>query len=394
MTKKTDVLIVGAGAAGLSLALILGRAGMRVTVIEALDLTRGWPRAPGRSVALLRPSVAVLARAGIDAQSCPQTGMLRALELIDLPARGAPLTTRFEAHEINADYFGLNIVNDTLLDALVSAAQACKNITIYSGIAVQTVTPTPGWVEVVDQTGTLYRAALVIGADGKKSRLREALSISTRQIDYAQTAITCLITHARPHADTSTEFHRPGGPFTLVPLADPHQSSVVWLDDAARATDRMALPADAFRAALQAESHDARGEITKISPPASWPLTWQLADTLIAPRAVLVAEAAHALPPSGAQGLNLSLRDVAALADILIPAYKNGLDLGSARLLQQYAAARKRDMIPRAHAVHGLNELILSHAPLTRRVRRTGLYLAAHILPLRRALMRYAWAGG
>jgi 2-octaprenyl-6-methoxyphenol hydroxylase len=128
--------------------------------------------------------------------------------------------------------------------------------------------------------------------------------------------------------------------------------------------------------------------------PTAWPITWQLADALTGPRSVLVAEAAHALPPSGAQGLNLSLRDVAELTTLLTQVKKLGLDPGSATLLNQYQRARTRDMIPRAHAVDGLNRLILTENPLARRLRRAGLFTAATLPPLRRTIMRFGWSGG
>jgi 2-octaprenyl-6-methoxyphenol hydroxylase len=154
----------------------------------------------------------------------------------------------------------------------------------------------------------------------------------------------------------------------------------------------MALDQKSFTARLQDESHDELGTIRVISTPHCWPITLQIADRLFAPRTALVAEAAHALPPSGAQGLNLSLRDVAALSDLVIAHARVGLDVGSDVLLARYARTRSADITPRAYAVDGLNRLILSDQRAVRLLRRRGLAVASALPPVRHALMRFGWA--
>jgi 2-octaprenyl-6-methoxyphenol hydroxylase len=392
MTNKTDVIIAGAGIAGLTLAAKLANAGLSVCVLDRIDVRQLAPRQVGRTVALLRPSVATLIAAGVNPTQLPDTAPLETLELIDIAPGGAPLSQTFQASEIGEPYFGLNIVNDDVHAALVRACIAHKNIAMMAPCIIESVSPQSTYVDITTNQGAM-RATLLIGADGKDSIVRQLCAITVQEKDYDQTAITCLIEHSQPHAQTSTEFHRPGGPFTLVPLSG-NRSSVVWLERTSRADEIMSLSADDFTAALQTETHEARGKIKVLTKPTAWPIKWQLAHHLVAPRIALVAEAAHALPPSGAQGLNLSLRDTSALGDLVCNAARLGLDVGSTTLLAQYASGRKTDMVPRARAVDGLNQLILTDHPLLRRVRRAGLFMTANIPPVRRALMRFGWAGG
>lgn len=387
-THIADVIIVGAGVAGLTLACLTARVGVRTLVLDATNpqtLRQG-----SRTVALLRPALSVLAQVGINAEALTDTARMERLRLID--AGPPPYEATFVAREIGVENFGLNIRNDALHAALLAQAQTLPSLRLVAPAHVQSLAVTPAFIDVTTDCG-LFRAPLLVGADGRNSVVRTLCGITARHIDYGQSAITCVVSHPRPHHQTSTEFHRPGGPFTLVPLSG-NRSSVVWLETTARAQTLMDMAANDFAVALQAESHDVLGSLEVIEPPQSWPITLTHARELTRPRVALVAEAAHALPPSGAQGLNLSLRDVAALAPLIIEGRALGLDIGGEPLLRHYRTQRRGDILARVTAVDGLNRLILAEQPIVRWGRRQGLALAAGFAPMRHALMRFGWAAG
>lgn len=385
------ITIVGGGPAGLTLACLLGQAGIETLVLDNQPLEIGKRRNDGRTAALLRPSVGVLQRAGVNPEDLPDTAPLKTLRLVDLPAGGRdPLRIDFQSSEIDEPYFGLNIRNDELHLALLHAVAKYPSVTLKSPVTIDTYTINGAGITLHTDAGKI-QTSLVAAADGKSSRMRDLAGIETQLTDYHQSAITCMIEHEKPHNETSTEFHRPGGPFTLVPLSG-NRSSIVWMEETDRANDIVNLTPEKFARACQIETNDELGKITVINKPQCWPIHLLQAKSLTAPRIALVAEAAHALPPSGAQGLNLSLRDVDALANLIIDAAQLGLDTGSPTLLNKYANARRGDINSRATAVDGLNRLILSDSRMVRFARRQGLLMAASLQPLRRAAMRFGWA--
>jgi 2-octaprenyl-6-methoxyphenol hydroxylase len=209
--------------------------------------------------------------------------------------------------------------------------------------------------------------------------------------DYGQSAITCLIGHSRPHENISTEFHRSGGPLAFVPM-NGNSSSIVWVERTGRAEEILRLKKEEFIAALESASGNDLGRLTLESPPTSWPLCAMKAEALSAPRAVLMAEAAHVLSPITAQGLNLSLRDVAALAEVLTDAARAGADIGSSAVLELYTRRRMPDMTIRAQGVDGLMRLVSSEHGLIKALRRTGLKAVSGIAPLKSLAMHHGLA--
>ncbi len=397
MRKKTapftDVIIVGAGPAGLSLSLALADAGISCLLIDRfLPWAQKGPR-DNRTAALLRPSVEILDGVGVRAETLDGTAPLSHLRLIDIPAGQSDLPTpiTFSAHEINEPYFALNIRHTPLVDALAARVTTHPLITIMAPVQIISLNVNQAAATIITDHGK-YQASLIIGADGKQSRVRDLAGIGATQTDYHQTALTTEVAIIKPHHDTSIEFHRPGGPFTLVPMTGA-RASVVWLEKHQQADDILALPANQQNKRLNAESHGVLGQLTMQHPLQAWPITWTRAAALIAPRIALVAEAAHALPPSGAQGLNLSLQDIVALTRTLARAKRCGLDLGSAAVLGDYARERTGAINWRSRAVDGLNRLIMTETVPLRHARRLGLKIAGNGI-LRHQLMRLGWMGG
>ena len=235
--------------------------------------------------------------------------------------------------------------------------------------------------------GTKISTKLVIAADGRDSPMRDAAGIEVTRQSYGQKALAFAVTHPIPHENVSTEVHRSGGPFTLVPLPDRDGlpcSAVVWMDDGASCLARMALDADAFSQAATDRSAHVLGPLTLASERAIWPIISQHAARLSAERVALIAEAAHVMPPIGAQGLNMSLQDIATLLEL---AQKHGADLGSQQMLDAYHKARFGDIQLRLRGIDLLNRASQATTPLARDARAKGLSALYALPPVRRMLM-------
>jgi 2-octaprenyl-6-methoxyphenol hydroxylase len=239
----------------------------------------------------------------------------------------------------------------------------------------------------VNFAGGVARVRLVIGADGQRSLCRAATSIGTRRHAYPQTALTLNLAHTRPHHDTATEFHTKSGPFTLVPLPG-RRSSLVCVLEPARAEMVAAMANATLSAEVERRSHSILGKITVEPGRGLFPLAVETADSFARSRIALVGEAAHVVPPIGAQGLNLGLRDAATLAELIADARRQSLDIGSPSVLAGYDAARRADATSRRLAIDLLNRSLLTDFLPVHGVRSLLLYLVDHIGPLRRALMR------
>jgi len=239
----------------------------------------------------------------------------------------------------------------------------------------------------VTYAGGAARVRLVIGADGRRSLCRAAAGIGTHERAYPQTALTLNLAHARPHDDTSTEFHTESGPFTLVPLPG-RRSSLVCVVDPARAAALAAVDDAELAAEIERRAHSLFGTMRVEQSRGVFPLTVETADAVVGRRTALVGEAAHVVPPIGAQGLNLGLRDGATIAEIVADARRDGLDIGAAEVLHRYETQRRADVTTRAIAVDLLNRSLLTDFMPAQGVRGLALYLVDRIGPLRRALMR------
>lgn len=392
--RNPDLVIAGGGLAGLALAAILGRAGMRLDVIDPAPAPPPLKslKPSGRTVALMESSLNILRAAGladiIEDYGCA----LETMRIIDDSRAGdEPLTRDFEAREIGLERFGANIPNNILRAALFEAAGGAKSVTFHTGRTVEDYLARDQDMLVRLDDGAEISTRLLAGADGRESAVRSLSGIETRRVSYGQSAITCVINHSRSHNNTATEFHRPGGPMAFVPMQG-NQSSIVWIEPTAQAEALIALPRDAFEQALQTRSANILGGITLETPPECWPLISLRAKALQAPRAVILAEAAHVMSPITAQGLNLSLRDVAALAETVVDALRLGLDPGSSTVIKRFENRRTPDVLSRVAWVDLLNRIVSDAREPVKDLRRAGLKAVSRFTPLRRAAMKYGLA--
>jgi 2-octaprenyl-6-methoxyphenol hydroxylase len=386
--KKADIVISGGGIAGLTLGILLGRAGMDVHLIDvAAPKTKTDPS--GRTVALMENSLNIIRAVGIWNKIREFATPLEIMRIADYGV--AQTEIEFHAEDIGMAQFGFNIPNDTLRLALYDTAQKTGNLTLHIPDALETYEVNAATISATLKSSTSLTARLIIGADGRNSLVRAISGIEATEHDYKQSAITCLIAHSRAHNNTATEFHRPGGPLALVPMPG-NTSSVVWIEPTERAGQIMHLKKQEFLQTLQDQAHDILGAITLESNPECWPLKTLKAKTLCAERAVVAAEAAHVISPITAQGLNLSLRDIAALAETIVDAARAGLDIGSNNVLNQYEKRRRMDINTRIFGVDSMNKIVSTNAGALKGLRRAGLKTLDAIEPLRKIAMRVGLA--
>jgi 2-octaprenyl-6-methoxyphenol hydroxylase len=338
-----------------------------------------------RTTALLAGSVTALETLGVWSACRPQAAPLRKIRIIDVTQRliRAP-ETMFDAAEIDLEAFGYNIENRHLLAALDAHAVALNLPRILAAALAVKVDDAGA---AITHAGGEERVRLVVGADGQRSLCRAAAGITTTRHVYPQTAITLNMSHARAHQDTSTEFHTASGPFTLVPLPG-QRSSLVWVLDPETAGSLTAMSDAELSAEIERRAHSLFGKVGVEPGRGVFPLAIQTADAVARARIALVGEAAHVVPPIGAQGLNLGLRDGATIAEIVADARRQNRDVGAPEIIARYDTQRRADITSRTMAVDVLNRSLLTDFLPAQGARGLSLMLMDRVGPLRRALMR------
>jgi 2-octaprenyl-6-methoxyphenol hydroxylase len=385
--RACDVLVAGAGPAGLVAALGFAQAGFDVVCCGADERT-----GRGRTVALLDRSVFYLKSLGFWARLEAQAAPMRALRVIDdTGALFPPRPLEFHSSEIGLDTFGWNIENDLMADALgaeIARSPAVERI----ALGVGHYDFSAGAVRARLEHGRAISARLAVGADGRASPARRAARLETRTHCYPQSALTARTAHRLPHRDFSTEFHTRGGPFTLVPLpaseTAPHRSSLVWVMSENEARRREALDDEALSREIEGQARSILGAMRVEGVRGVFPMTRHIVPKIAATRLALVGDAAHVLPPIGAQGLNLGLRDVEAIIDVARAARDAGRDIAGPDVLREYERARRPDILMRTGVVDGFNRALLTRFAPVDFGRGGGLAALGAIGPLRRFVMR------
>lgn len=385
-------LVVGGGPAGLAAALALSRAGTDVVLAAPPHQPRyqsGGALEDRRTAALFGGSVELLRNLEVWDGLCGLSEPLTAIRIVDDTGGliKAP-EVLFKASEAGLDAFGYNVPNAALVAALFEAARRPgSGIEVLETAGIESLDCTAPRVRAITREGRTIEADLVAAADGRNSVCRQAAGITTRTWDYPQSAVVCSFEHTRPHRTVSTEFHRQSGPFTVVPMPG-NASSLVWVEARREAARLASLGDAAMIAAIEQRLQGLLGSITTITPRAAFPLSGLTADTFAANRVVLVGEAGHVIPPIGAQGLNLGLRDAATLADCVAAALWRSEDIGSSGVLNSYAKARRADVTSRIWTIDLLNRSLITALLPVQLARGAGLYALQAIEPLRRFLLR------
>jgi 2-octaprenyl-6-methoxyphenol hydroxylase len=399
--RTADVVVVGGGISGLSLSAILARGGVKVVCIDRDDpATQAAEAFDGRTMAISAGSRRVLESAGlwaaVDSRACP----IREIAIYD---GGEPRRLTFSSREANGKTFGWIVDIRDLRAGLFALAGTTPGLTHLAPARVERVEETgdEGVAVTVESSPSdgaqkpqqKINAAVLVGADGRGSWTRRTAGISTRGWSYDQIAVVCTLAHEHPHENRAVEDFRPEGPFAILPMIDApdgtHRSSLVWTWHAG-GPDPMTFDDATFDVALAARCPPEYGAVRRIGQRFSYPLSLLHAKTYIAPRRVLVADAAHGIHPIAGQGLNIGLRDVAALADIIIKARHEGRDIGSPDLLRAYERARRADNMAMAGATDVLTHLFSNDLTVLRFARRVGLGIVARLPAARRFFIRQA----
>ena len=392
MAETCDILISGGGVAGLTAAAAFGAAGFRVICVDpAPPVTdRAAEGADLRTTAILQPGRELLEAAGLWPRLADHATPLQIMRIVDAggPEGEARVIRDFDAADISDRPFGWNLSNWLLRREMVARLEDLNNVDFRPGTGTRTLVSRMTEARVGLSDGTQARARLVIAADGRNSPMRSAAGIGVQTTRYGQTAVVFAVTHGLPHQNVSTEIHRSGGPFTLVPLPDHDgqpSSAVVWMEDGREARRLMALDQADFEAAMTDRSAGLMGPLRLASPRQAWPIIAQRADRLTGQRLALMAEAAHVIPPIGAQGLNMSLADLQCLLDLARAAPDR---LGDREMLDTYARRRAADIRLRIAGVDLLNRTSMLPVPALRDLRATGIAALHDLPPVRRTLMQ------
>lgn len=387
-----DILVSGGGVAGLTAAAVFGSTGFSVLCVDpAPPVTeREAEGADLRTTAFLQPAQALLDRAGLWGRLAPHAAGLQIMRIVDAGGtEPEPRMTRdFNASDISEKPFGWNLPNWLLRREMVARLAELPNVTFRPGTGVSTVFTRQAEARVGLSDSTTARVRLVIAADGRHSPVREAVGVPVKTTRYGQKALAFAVTHTIPHENISTEIHRSGGPFTLVPLPDFNglpSSAIVWMEQGPEVLRLAALPQAEFEAEMNIRSCNLYGPLTLASRRTVWPIISQVAERMYAERVALVAEAAHVVPPIGAQGLNMSLGDMRVLLELAEAAPER---LGDRAMLEAFHRRRHTEVRARVAGIDLLNRASMMSAQPLRDLRAAGLNAIYSMPAVRRTMMQ------
>jgi 2-octaprenyl-6-methoxyphenol hydroxylase len=396
MAATTDILIVGGGLNGLAAAVALAGPNalhpLQVVLADAKD-PRGFANQQfdGRASAITASSRRMLDVLGVWGKVAKEAEPMREIAVTDskLGAAARPVLLHFLAAQSDGEPSAHMIENRFLYAALLDTALSSPAIEIRPDTKIETFRFAPGLAAVELADGSSIQAPLIVAADGRHSPARRAAGIDVVGWSYAQTAIVTTIAHELPHRGRAEEHFLPAGPFAILPLPG-HRSSIVWTEDAERAKRIMALDDAGFAAELAQRSGAHLGRINIAGPRHSYPLGLYLAKDFIGERLALIGDSAHVIHPIAGLGLNLGLRDVAALAECVANAFALGLDIGNRKVLDDYASWRRFDTAATAIATDALNRLFANDNPVLRLIRDMGLQAVNALSPLKSYFSREA----
>lgn len=386
-----DVLIVGGGFNGLTLATALSRAGLAVVVVDRESAEKQWAQNfDGRTSAIAYGSARVLDGLGIWAELDKLASPIREIRVSD---NNSPLYLHYDPAELPPPLAGQPLgyifENRDLRRVLYERAKESPGVTLIYGTEVASLERDGCGVSARLGNGDTIAARLTVAADGRDSKLRRQAGIAAARWPYPQTAIVCTVAHEKDHRGIAHERFLPAGPFAILPMTG-RRSSIVWTERSDEAPRLMALSEAGFLAELSRRFGDFLGALEVIGPRFAYPLGLVHADRYVAERLVLIGDAAHAIHPIAGQGLNLGLRGVAVLAEVLADARRAGRDIGEPETLRRYERLRRFDAFSMIAATDGLNRLFSNRAPIIRLLRDAGLAAVNRLPPAKRFFMRHA----
>ncbi|WP_109259212.1 UbiH/UbiF/VisC/COQ6 family ubiquinone biosynthesis hydroxylase [Hyphobacterium indicum] len=397
----SDVIVLGGGLAGQTLALALDQAGVSVTLVDAAPLDDMLaPEFDGRASALAYTSFRMLEVIGAADRMREHVQRIEHILVCDgrpyggpRPGGPGPHTLHFDRREIHpedeGEPLGWMCENRHTRHALTACLKARKDIRLVAPVKADRWAHIPGGIELYLDDGHVLRARLLCASDGKFSRSRQQAGTRTAGWGYNQTGIVATVEHEQPHEGVAYEYFLPGGPFAILPLPG-HRSSLVWTERTDIANAILKLDADGFQAELDKRFGDFLGAVKETGPRWGYPLSVKFAERFYEDRIAYVGDAARGIHPLAGQGFNLGIRDAAALAEVLADAKSLGLELGSPVTLQRYAKWRKLDSMGLVAATDMFNRLFSNDIGPLRLARGLGLSLVDRIPAARQFFMREA----
>ncbi|MDY0871575.1 UbiH/UbiF/VisC/COQ6 family ubiquinone biosynthesis hydroxylase [Dongia rigui] len=405
---ETEILIVGGGLVGMAMAAALGGAGIPVTLVESEKLPDITAETfDGRSSAIAYGSQQVLSGIGAWDYIAAAAEPIRDIRVSDggwQYREASPFFVHYHFADLNPDTvpgahgaqppFGWIIENRAVRVGLLKRLAEIAAVTHLPGTRVREIAFEGSFNVVTLDDGTLIRARLVIGADGRASAVRRMAGITTQELGYKHSAIVCTVTHDRPHDGVAHEHFLPVGPFAMLPMTDDaegrHRSSIVWTEDPRIIPMLLALSDDELGGEIERRFGPTLGRIRPVGPRFNYPLKMILASTYIREGLALAGDAAHGMHPIAGQGFNMGVRDVAALSEVLVDAWRGGADLGSLAVLEHYARWRRFDNLMMLVVTDGLTRLFSNDIGPIRLARDIGFFLFNKAKPLKRLAMRHA----
>ena len=395
MTKRYDIIVVGGGLAGLPMGLALAQGGFEVAVIDRLDPAAATDAAfDGRASAIAFACSRMLDALDVMPRLAGQTQPINDIMVTDgrVSEGASPFFLHFDHREIGDEPLGEMVENRHMRIAQLAAAEVADGLDLIAPAEIVSTDIDDKGTTVTLADGRVLSARLCIAADGRQSRLRQQLGIRTLAWDYNQAGIVCMVEHEAPHKGVAQEYFLSGGPFAILPITG-NRSSLVWTERTKTAKAIMALNDADFTDELRARFGDYLGVVAPVGPRWSYPLAFHIAYEFIRPGFAMVGDAAHGIHPIAGQGLNLGLRDVAALAEVLTETRRLGLDFGSLDTLERYQRWRRFDTVALAGVTDGLNRLFSNDLAPVRLARDIGLGVVGKLGPARRLFMRHAGGG-
>ncbi|OIR08069.1 2-octaprenyl-3-methyl-6-methoxy-1,4-benzoquinol hydroxylase [mine drainage metagenome] len=384
---QCDVLIVGGGLVGGPLAAALAAHGVSVVVVDReAPETALAPAFDGRASAVALGPQRVLAGCGLWPAIAPMAAPIKQIRVSD---GASPLFLHYDHRVLGSDPFGWIVENRAIRQALRQRLPALPLARVLAPASISALRREAGGVSATLTDGRSIAAALVVAADGRGSPVRAGAGIGLTKWDYGQTAIVCTVAHEKPHGEVAQEHFLPSGPFAILPLPG-NRSSVVWTEKSALVPGIMAQDEAAFLAEMHERFGDFLGRLCLEGPRFAYPLSLQFANAYTAQRLVLVGDAAHGMHPVAGQGMNMGLRDVAALAEVLVEAKRLGLDLGNGAVLERYARWRRFDNLLMLGLTDVMVRLFSNDIAPVRLARDLGLAAVNRLPGLKKVFMRHA----
>ena len=384
---RFDIVVIGGGMVGAAFAIAAATAGLTVAVCDR-DAPKRQTRArfDGRCSAIALGGQRLLA--ALDVWPLLAADAAPVLD-IRVSEGESPLFVHYDHRDIGTEPLGHNVENRLIRRALFDRLGEVSGVSLFAPAVAAEIDSTPAGVAIRLEDGHVLRAALAVAADGRESRMRDRAGIRVRRWRYRQTAIVCTVKHEFAHRGVAQERFGPSGPFAILPMTG-NRSSIIWTERPELAEAILDLDAKGFHAELAHRFGDDLGAVELVGRRWSYPLSLVHAERYTGDRLVLIGDAAHAIHPIAGQGLNLGLRDVAALAEVVVDAHRLGLDIGVPAVLARYARWRRFDALALVGATDGLNRLFSNEFAVLKIVRNLGLGAVNRLPPVKRRFMRHA----